>query len=86
MEAYTNDEAISPHNKEAWKAWKLTSTPRMMEELAIDSDPVVRLGVAWNPQTSESVLHLLSDDMDKSVRSAASTQLSWRMTEMEGRN
>ena len=74
----TIEEIISDYKRAAWKAWKLTSTTGMMENLALEADPVVRLGVAWNPQTSHKVLEMLSNDEDVRVNRAAKTQLSER--------
>lgn len=74
----TIEEIISDYKRAAWKAWKLTSTTGMMENLALEADPVVRLGVAWNPQTSNETLRMLSNDEDKRVKNAANTQISER--------
>ena len=76
----TTEDLISNYKKAAWRSWKLTSTSGMLENLAMEADPVVRLGVAWNPQTQERILKILTNDEDPRVKRAAAVQLAGRET------
>ena len=74
----TTEDLISNYKHGALKAWKLTSTSGMMENLSMESDPCVRLGVAWNPQTQERILKILTNDEDPRVKMAATLHLAGR--------
>jgi hypothetical protein len=47
----------------------------MLEDLLLDKDENVRLGVAWNPNTPTKTIVLLASDDDKRVRAAATQRI-----------
>lgn len=71
----THEELISQYDNARWRAWKLGTAPSVLEGLALDKNPDVRLGVAWNPSAWYKTLLTLKVDDDARVRAAAEESL-----------